>query len=150
MLRTLIAVLMLYIIGPPGSASAQTPAPDLIGDWVMEGGEVGHWSGELRAFDERDAAVLVIEEQVGGVFRGTIVYENNPHGPEFEGRIGLGHVLPETIFGVVDWDDQTVFWVDLDDETIHRGRLTGENRIEVIAIEPGAHAVVNRMILVRR
>lgn len=113
-------------------------------------GEVGHWGGDLRAFDDRDAAILVIDEQIGGVFRGTIVYENNPQGPEFEGRVGLGHVLPETILGVVDWDDRTVFWVDYGDETIHRGRLTDENTMEVIAIEPGAHAVVNRMILERR
>lgn len=116
----------------------------------MEAGEVGHWGGDLRAFDEQDAVVLVIDEQLGGVFRGTIIYENNPDGPEFEGRIGLGHVLPEPILGVVDWDDRTVFWVDHDDQTIHRGRLVDENRMEVVALEPGEFAVVNRMILVRR
>jgi len=148
--RTACIFSALLIAAVPSVADAQSSATDLTGDWVMEAGEVGHWGGDLRAFDERDAVVLVIDEQLGGVFRGTIIYENNPDGPEFEGRIGIGHVLPEPVLGVVDWDDRTVFWVDHDDQTIHRGRLVDENRMEVVALEPGEFAVVNRMILVRR
>lgn len=131
------------------TAVAQTEAIDLTGKWVMQAGEVAHWSGELRPYGERDSVVLIVEEQLGGVFKGTIVYETNPEEPEFQGRAGLGHVLPEPIFGVVDWDDETVFWVDYEDQTIHRGRLKDENTMEVIAIEPGDHTVANRTILVR-
>ena len=121
----------------------------MVGTWVSVEGEIGHWSGTLRPLEET-IATLEVEAQVGGVFRGTIIYDNDESGPEFEGLDGIGHVLVEPVLGVVDWDGETIVVVDIGDQTIHRGRLVDANTMEVIAYEAGDYAVVNRMILVRQ
>ncbi|MCR9212652.1 MAG: hypothetical protein NXI13_02965 [Proteobacteria bacterium] len=132
----------------PTQALAQSATPNLIGTWTSIAGEVGHWSGTLKAFGGQ-VGILKVEEQLGGVFRGIMVYQNETDGPKFEGSEGINHTLSEPILGVIDWDGVSIVWVDKDDETIHRARLTSENQMEVIAFEPGEHAAVNRMILVR-
>ena len=139
----------LLLTAMPALAQAQTEAPDLVGTWVSVEGEIGHWSGTLRPLEET-VATLEVEAQLGGVFRGTITYDNDESGPEFEGRDGIRHRLVEPVLGVVDWDGQTIVVVDQWDETIHRGRLVDANTMEVIAYEAGDYAVVNRMILVRQ
>ena len=142
-----LAVVAVTILLPSLSL-AQSATPSLIGTWTSVTGEVGHWSGTLKPFGKQ-VGILTVEEQIGGVFRGTMVYDNDPSGPEFEGKAGISHILSEPVLGVIDWDGRSIVWVDRDDETVHRARLVNERTMEVIAFEPGAHAVVNRMIMVR-
>lgn len=146
-IQRLVASLLLTAM--PALAQAQSEAPDMVGTWVSVEGEIGHWSGTLRPLGET-IATLEVEAQVGGVFRGTIIYDNDESGPEFEGRDGIRHLLVEPVLGVVDWDGETIVVVDRWDQTIHRGRLVDANTMEVIAYEAGDYAVVNRMILVRQ
>ena len=77
-------------------------------------------------------------------------YHHEEDGPEFEGKAGLSHIQSEEILGVIDWEGVSIEWADIDDEAVHKARLANEHVMEVIAVEPGAHAVVNRMTMVRR
>lgn len=146
--NTAIAALLLLWVAPD-LVQAESSVPGLVGTWVSVSGEVGHWSGTLKPFGEQ-VGTLVVEEQFGGIFRGTMSYDNESSGPEFEGRSGMGHLQSEPILGVIDWDNRSIVWVDYEDETVHRARLVNDNTLEAIAFEAGAHAVVNRMILVRQ
>lgn len=146
-LSRLLAVLVVFAL--PSLVVAQTPAPSLVGTWVSVTGEVGHWDGTLRPLGEM-VATLVVTEQVGGVFRGTITYDNDRSGPKFEGKEGIRYVLDEPVLGVVDWDGRTIVLVDYDDETVHRARLVNDATLEVIAYETGPYAVVNRMMMIRQ
>lgn len=139
--------LVLTLLAGPGAA--ETSVPDLVGSWVSVYGEVGHWSGSLKPFGEQ-RATLVVEDQLGGVFRGHMTYRNETSGPEFEGKSGIGHVQSEAVLGVIDWDNQSIVWVDHEDETVHRARLVNDHTLEVIAFEAGPHAVVNRMVMIRQ
>ena len=149
MSRLFFLTLIAACIAASTLVSAQSPTPKLIGTWVSVKGEVGHWSGTLKDFGTQ-TGTLVVEEQKGGVFRGTMTYHNEKDGPKFEGKSGIHHVQSEKILGVIDWDGKSVVWVDHDDETVHRARIVNDSTMQVIAYEPGAHAVVNRMIMIRK
>jgi hypothetical protein len=142
-----LIVLAALLLPVPGLADSSTP--NLVGTWVSVTGEVGHWEGVLKPFGTQ-VATLEVKKQLGGVFNGTMTYDNERHGPKFEGKAGVHHVQSETIVGVIDWDGRSIVWVDHEDETVHRARLTRPNVMEVIAFEPGDHAVVNRMIMIRK
>ncbi|MEH6527731.1 MAG: hypothetical protein V7723_16810 [Sneathiella sp.] len=142
----LALILVLFL---PNTGRAQSTTPDLMGTWISVTGEVAHWSGTLKHFGEQ-VGILKVEEQLGGVFRGHMVYQNEKSGPKFEGSDGIDHTLSEPVLGVIDWDGKSVVWVDKDDETVHRARLVNSRTMEVIAYEPGEHAVVNRMIMIRK
>ncbi len=148
MRRILGFLTILAAVSAPAMAQAQS-APDILGTWVSVTGEVGQWSGALDTMAP-GTATLEIKEQFGGVFKGVVTYRNAPTGPEFEGAEGVGFNQSEAILGVIDWDGSSITWVDHDDETVHRGRLVNDKTMEVIAFEAGAHAVVNRMILIRQ
>ena len=143
------AMALLLLLLPSSPVSAQATTPDLVGTWKLVSGEVAHWSGALSTMDE-GAATLEVHEQRGGVFRGVMSYRNNPSGPQFEGKAGISHDQSEVVLGVVEWDGQSIILVDYEDETVHKARLINPNLMEVVAFEPGPHAVVNRMILVKQ
>lgn len=149
MVRLIFLTLIVACIGISTPVSAQSSTPNLVGTWVSVTGEVGHWSGTLKRFGKQTGR-LVVEEQLGGVFRGTMTYHNEKDGPKFEGKEGVRYVLVEPVFGVVDWDGKTIVWVDHDDETVHRAKLVNESTMQVIAYEAGPYAVVNRMIMIRK
>ena len=149
MRQLFLQTLIIAWIGLTPIASAQSDTPRLVGTWVSVTGEVGHWSGTLKPFGKQTGR-LVVEEQLGGVFRGTMTYHNEKDGPKFEGKEGVRYVLTEPVFGVIDWDGKTIVWVDHDDETVHRAKLVNESTMQVIAYEPGPYAVVNRMIMIRK
>ena len=131
------------------AAVAQDAPPSLLGTWVTTKGELAHWEGSVKDHSG-SVGTLTVEEQVGGAFRGTMHWDNDRSGPEFEGKAGEHHVQAETVVGVIDWDNETVYWVDHDDETTYRARLVDNNTMHMIALEPGAHAVAVRMIMVRK
>lgn len=144
----LVALIVVLLMPIPGQAQSTT-TPNLVGTWTSVTGEVAHWGGVLKPFGDQ-VATLEIKKQLGGVFNGTIAYHNEKTGPKFEGAQGISHVQFEAIIGVIDWDGRSIVWVDHKDETVHKARLTSPNVMEVIAFEPGDHAVVNRMIMVRK
>ena len=149
MTRFLFLTLIVACIGISTLAYGQSSTPNVVGTWVSVTGEVGHWSGTLKDFGKQ-MGTLVVEDQKGGVFRGTMTYHNEKDGPKFEGKSGIDYVQSEKVLGVVDWDGKTVVWVDHDDETVHRARIVNESTMQVIAFEPGPYAVVNRMIMIRQ
>lgn len=148
MSRLFLLILVAACIGLSAQVSAQSSTPNLVGTWVSVKGEVGHWSGTLK--DSGTKATLVVEEQKGGVFRGTMSYDNDRDGPKFQGKAGVQYVQSEKVLGVIDWDGKTVFWADIDDETVHRAQIVNEATLQVIAYEAGRYAVVNRMIMIRK
>ncbi|MEH6545423.1 MAG: hypothetical protein V7701_03275 [Sneathiella sp.] len=70
--------------------------------------------------------------------------------PNLKDQTGIDHTLSEPVLGVIDWDRKSIIWLDKDDETVRRARLINSRTMEMIAYEPGEHAVVNRMIMIRK
>jgi len=95
-------------------------------------------------------ATLKVAEQLGGVFRGIMRYDNDSTGPTFRDHDSEGHIAEDAILGVIDWDNETVFWVDHNDTTVHRARMIGSDKMEVIVIEAGPDALATRMVLARQ
>jgi len=144
--RLLPVLLLLFL---PGLAHAQSNTPSLVGTWVSVIREVAHWSGTLTS-ESDTVATLVVEGQLGGVFRGTMTLQIDKSEPKYEGKEGLSRSLSETVLGVIDWDNVSVSWVDHEDETVYRARLVNENTMEVIVLEAGPHAVATRQIMIRQ
>lgn len=141
----------LLLVLTAGVVHAQSVVPSLVGTWVTVSGKgvAAHWSGNLSS-DVNNVGTLVVEEQLEGAFHGTMTWEIDKTQPQYEGKAGLEHSLSETVVGIIDWDNVSVFWADHEDETVYRARLVDENTMEVVVLEAGPHAAAGRAIMTRQ
>ena len=144
--RHLFAVLLL--VGLPSPALTKSPAPNLVGTWVSNKDEVAHGSGAVKN-NSNSTGTLVVEEQSGAAFRGTMSWASERRGPKLKGTADVQHQETKTIVGIIDWDAVTVYWADQGDNTTYRARLIKKDTMQVIALETGDHAVAGRFIMVR-
>ena len=130
------APLLAQAVGTP-------PVPNLVGTWTGTF-KLIRWSGGAEATIE-----LRVLEQDGPLFKAEKTWELAPGGTP--GSVGgkLVTKATEPLVGVIGFDGASVTMAEQGDGGVYTGRLTHPDTLELIYLEAGDVATVNRLTLTR-
>lgn len=141
-MKKLVSVLAFFVlICTPVWAEE---VPDLIGNWTGESAHIsigspphnpGIASENMTYNRSSNTTIVIIEEQNDRLFSGKLVHNEG------------GLQIAETLFGVIGFDNKTIYMVD--EDGYHDGRLISPTEMELIYRKAGPENMIiaiNRFI----
>ncbi|WP_421726058.1 hypothetical protein [Bauldia sp.] len=119
---------VLWLVAGYSAPAVSQDVPSLVGTWIST-----HHTQSSQGFTTIEVE-LVIDEQQDGLFNGQVSWR----------LLEIGDSGSEDVLGVIDWDNETVVIVNVNDTGYIQARLVNDVTMEHVYYESGANAVVSR------
>ena len=145
-----LAAIMFTAATPvPQGAAAQDATDSLLGTWVMTEVSGRSWHGTQYTTDNIESIVLEISDHDGSTFAGTYSWKLATDDLLVDDGLEITTEAEEVVLGVRDFDG-TYIMVDHPDTSVIRIKIVSDTTLEMVAYEPGPHAVVSHMTFERQ